>query len=262
MILKYLAIVSSLIINTTCLPSDLPKDASKDFSYCAKKAEDLYHSSVIVHAAPTPIDLPIKATVPTVASQKKTPDVFEYCEPKSRTILSKYKKFSDEWWAKLFENRKSCPDYENKIISCDDILKQNPQWKEVEVMGEGAKEIIMQRALFSFQCSLERKSSAYNLACAICVGCNPNERLKSDLPHTTLHIVAMKNHYGLFNLLLRKGADANLPCIPELPIDFVPKEWKDELISYGAEESTKPKHAMSYKAYNRTKISYKSKYIK
>jgi len=166
-------------------------------------------------------------------------------------ILGSHPQFSDEWWKKLL-TCKGCTKH-SEVISCPKLLKDNPQWQEVDDMSPATKKIIMKKVLVHFyeqyrsyyeekdQDDKEKVSNnhkvACNVACALCVGANPDERLDGFEPHTALHAVSMRTHYGLFHLLVEKGADVNLECIPAHPLTFaIPEEWKDELRAKGSKQ--------------------------
>ena len=228
---RNLIFLKILLTSISAWSSDkLPQAISESFAVFSQRAEELYHSSAGTKSAPAPVDLTVKPVEAVGAKLSKTPDVFEYCKSTSRTILSKHRQFSDEWWEKLFGSCTGCPKEKDRVIDCARMLDENRQWKEVASMSIDAKRMIMKRALYRFY----EDDDSCNLACALCADCNPDERLESTGPHTALHLVSIREHYGLFNLMLRKGADVNLPCIPALPIDFVPYGWIDELKSYGA----------------------------
>lgn len=229
---KNIALLSVLVISWShCYAGEASGGGIGDiFAKLAQKAEALYQNSSLTRTSPAPKDLATVAPRSTAGfgDSYKAPDVFgEYILPHKKPIMLRRKQFSDEWWKDLFGKCKGCEAEDtDRIISCEKMLAKNPQWEEVKSMNDDTKRIIMKRALHRF----EYKDKACNLACALCAGCNPDERLDGYDPHTALHVVSMKGHYGLFNLLLRKGADPDLACQPALPSRFVPWAWKDELI--------------------------------
>jgi hypothetical protein len=143
-------------------------------------------------------------------------------------ILGQFKKYSDDWWNRLFDNCKGCQD-KSKKINCEKLLNDNPQWKEVAQMKYQGKSIVMKRALGRYS----KEQDACSVACALCAGGDPDSRDDSSHPHTALHLVAMNQDQGLFNLLMEMGADPNLKCMPATPIDFVPDAWRPTLLKFG-----------------------------
>lgn len=232
---KRILIVATLFAGSLGWAGDDVIKPADLFSSCFQRAERLYqNSSATASNLPKPTELVFKDPELERNGREliKKPNVFEFCEPPSRPARIMAKQFSDEWWRSLFYSGRGVVK-ENEVIDCDQLLANNPKWREVEKMDSAGKRIVMKRALDRFY-DYEKKDKR-NLACAICVGCNPDERLDGDSPHTALHLVSMRKHYGLFNLLLRKGANPNLKCQPAAPLEFVPyKWWKRELIEFGA----------------------------
>lgn len=177
----------------------------------------------------------LQKTSVALSDAKKQWDLMSWFRSESKPILEQYKPLSPEWFRALFGPCKGCED-PNQIIYCKKLLKNNPAWQEVKPLSPEVKQIVMQYALDSI--SNEVENGPCYVACAVCVGGDPNERLSNtNLPHTALHLVSGMAimHHGLFLLLLKKGADPNMLCIPAHPLDFnILEKWKDELRRYGA----------------------------
>jgi hypothetical protein len=239
-----------LIAPTICLAGNFSKEkpvkASALFEHLTRKVEDRYRRTENSQEMPAPsshasaqydgLSEDAKKRYEKSSSDKegvrKLLKDSEDVEGDSRPILGKYKKYSDEWWDALFANCKGCTN-STKEIDPEKMLNDNPQWKEVAWMGYKAKEIIMKRALGEYN----RNNDACNLACALSAGGDPDSRDDGN-SHTALHLVCGAahhriKHYGLFNLLLRQGADPNLACQPAVPIEFVPDAWENELRKAG-----------------------------
>lgn len=148
-----------------------------------------------------------------------------------KPVLNNYTELSPEWWNALFADCKGVEDSDT-VIDSEVLLNDNPRWREVEAMNSKVKQLVMKKALDEFNFYEDQnQNNACNLACALSIGCDPNERDSN--AHTALH--SSQAHYGIFNLLLRKGADPNLRCQPLHPLEFaISERWKDELRKYGS----------------------------
>ncbi len=166
-------------------------------------------------------------------TEKKEPIIAQEKKFIGKPILAKHKQFSDRWWKELFGNCKECPNFAYKV-DCKKMLETNKVWQEVEVMNAKAKQIVMRTALDNLQ-ARQYDNHACIVACALCAGGDPNERMTiPDCEHTALHAVTSiyMSHKGLFSLVLEKGADPEALCIPAHPREFTPDEWKPILEEY------------------------------
>lgn len=228
-----LALLTLLAICIPCAASHEPNNLSSQpkgnrFSKLAEQAEALYGQSSASKqgqpeepAAPAPVAPPAQPP----QEQKKSWSFFDYFKSESKPILARHKEFSDEWWSALWDRCRGCKYYaegeSTQPIDCKKMLAANPQWKEVKNdMNQNAKDLIMKRALIR----LHDDRDACSLACATCVGGNPDTRLEGASPHTALHVTSGNvgaRHNPLFRLLLTMGADPELKCQPALPSEFV-----------------------------------------
>jgi hypothetical protein len=227
-----------------------PQPKSNPFDALSKKSEEGYQKSGTEKEAPAAQKSSAKNEPPKVEEKKGWLQRLIGSSPsESNPILAKHKKFSDDWWNALFDPCTGCEkltkeyfkahpmhDKNRPKIKCDKLLKNNVQWKEIEAMPREAKKIVMQQALERFYNN--KSNGVCNLACALCAGDDPDERLDSkDDPHTALHVVSSVGpvpHYPLFLLLLEKGVDPKMECMPALPFNFVPNGWLDDLKKHEA----------------------------
>ncbi len=206
--------------------------AAKKFEELARKAEERYKSSSDQRDKQEE-QKSIQSEEATSESQEtgRFGTILNTKKSTYKPVLNNYTEFSPEWWNALFADCKGV-EYSDSVIDPEVLLNNNPRWREVEAMNSKAKQLVMKKALDEFYFYKgNNQNNACNLACALCVGCDPNERDSN--AHTALH--NSQGHYGIFNLLLRKGADPNLLCQPLHPLEFyIPERWKDELRKYGS----------------------------
>ncbi len=232
-VLKKLIIV--LLLSVTCEAMEKASLLEK----CTKKLEGFYQQSTDKELTKVP-DRGLKPLEQTKesASKKQLPKKFSHYSRKP--ILANYTQFSTEWWEALFKC-KGCEDKE-ETIDCKKLLRKNPQWQEVKTKSPEIKQRIMKRALKEMIGRGAPASRPCSVACAVCVGANANERAEptdtdDTVPHTALHIATILGHWGIFQHLLKHGANPNGKCAPAHPLYFANNERQKELLrEYGAKE--------------------------
>src|SRR5437762_9171271 len=174
----------------------VPQLKNNPFDVLSKKAEEKYRTTGITENAPEAQKTSDKNVQQN--DQQKKLNMINSMPSSEKPLLAQHKEFSDDWWDALFGTCTGCErlsphfhDYIGKskrIIDCQKLLESNKQWTEVEQMAPAAKSIIMQGALERF--GYNKSNGICNLACAICAGGDPNERLSGRGPHTALHMVS------------------------------------------------------------------------
>lgn len=237
----FLAVINIVSLTVATGSSNNP------FERLTKKAEEQYKQSKDDGNLKHDNHNESKKNLSPISEEQKI-KILEQQRATFKPHLGGFKKFSDEWWNTLFKcepckfglfKKQNLNTDRDNSINCEKLLSKNPQWREVEEMSQDAKQVIMKRALDKID---DKEAGACNVACAVCVGADPNTR-NSDF-HTALHLVSEDfffPHYGLFELLLKKGASPNLKCQPCHPLEFGEvkknKKWEDKLKKYGAGDS-------------------------
>src|SRR3990167_6167848 len=157
-------------------------------------------------------------------------------------ILAKHREFSDSWWQEL-RKCKACPPKDQRI-DCKKLLKENPAWLEVVPMNHKVKHVIMDSIMSSIpDTSKASDLQVCNLACAVCAGVDPDQRgtdaAGDSSTHRPLHEATIAKHFGLFSLLLAKGANPSTRCQPAHPCEFIRGAFDDSLRDQAFDELAK-----------------------
>lgn len=213
------------------------------FALLAQKAEERYQrSNNTQQQVITQPEVP-KISVQEVVEPKKQLAIQDSEMIKGNPKIIKHKEFSEEWWEKLFNPCVGCED-RKRPLNCKELLNNNKQWQDVQTMSAQGKQIVMKRTMQRFYRHI-LSENVCTMACAVCAGGDPNERLDGEDPHTALHVAAgagLNRNFQLFTLLLEKGANPNLKCMPIHPLRFRDRnKWKNALISAGAKEDLQQK---------------------
>lgn len=241
-ILRSLALTILYAFGPCCLAS-APAQPGDLFAKLEQEAEERYQQSSndkkqdAEPAATETAAAPAPEVKPPV--EQKPWSFLDYARSPSKPIVIQHKQFSDDWWKNLWANCKGCKE-RNEPISCPKMMADNPQWEEVLAMSREARAIVMARALKRFV----KEDDACNLACALCAGGEPDQRVEGEnFPHTGLHLASgdspcnTKAHYGLFRLLLEKGANPNMKCTTRYPWHYA-RTWRDDLKKHGGKEQS------------------------